>query len=135
MSHNKTKAAPPTRGHYYFPPSLSSPLKNICHTQILKKYCLITTTTTSNTVEPVLIPKCGSNPLSQPLRAKHFLAPYLRNRSQSPLLLAHTIGSLMLTDVTNRPLSKLRFALLGSSLSLLNSIQDYFYLHISENSC
>ena len=45
------------RGHFPFAP------KNICHKQFFeaycqffKAYCLITTATTSSTVEPVLIP-------------------------------------------------------------------------------
>ena len=53
--------------------------KNICHKQFFKAYCLITTATTSNTIEPVLISLCGSNAMSQPLCAKHLLAPHLRD--------------------------------------------------------
>ena len=55
-------------------PTSSLPIcTNICSKQFFKAYCLITTATTSKSIE-VLTPQCGSNPLSQPIHVKHLLA-------------------------------------------------------------
>ena len=109
---------------YVFPPSQDFVLKLVC----LLVYFLSGILVTFNSLHPEQL-FCVKARATWVCR-KRYHSDLLC--SQFPLILAHTVGSLIMwTNINNRPLSKLYFALFRSGLSLLNSIQDYFYLNIS----